>query len=874
MIKLTIRVGYLSKILILCLLIVLPVNVFALENPTNSTILTENSQKNVSVSLTQNGTEISPFTPVQSISLATFPPIRPAPAEISPVPSIVPPAELSGQNLVSGKNTGTTNSSNPAVKDSQVQGQVNEREKIFVTDSRTGQKYVKDRVIVRFKSQKNAGLSISQEKIRMAHANVGAKVEKDFSTGGVAGLQLVQLPNGTDVQSAIIAYESNPDVLYAEPDYALSILPDQTGPIVLNTNQLNILSIPNDGDFSYQWSFHNTGLMGGTPGADIDAPGAWEISTGSNSVVVAVIDTGVLYNHRDLAANIWNNTGEIPGNGIDDDGNGYIDDIRGWDFVNTDNDPIDDQKHGTHVSGTIGAVGNNAIGVAGVNWHVKIMPLKAFNFEGSGSTSNAIEAIRYANANGASVISNSWGGPDPSQALNDAIDASPAIVVCAAGNSARNNDLNPIYPASYNSTNIISVAATDQNDNLALFSNFGLNSVDLAAPGTNIWSTYLDGNYAYMSGTSMATPHVSGVAALVKSVNQSLTSAQIKNIILSTVDVKSSLAGNVSTSGRLNAYRAVVATPPAPPCADFIGTPRNGTAPLTVVFTDLSANLPTTWNWSFGDGSFNITQNPVHTFGVGNFSIVLNASNSAGYNLSTQVTFINVTTTAVNLTDKIGIYRYGAFYLRNSNTGGNADVTFGYGNPSGDIPVAGDWARSGNDTIGIYRNGVFYFKNSNTGGIADLTFTYGQVGDVPVIGDWARSGNDTIGIYRNGVFYLRNSNIGGIADLTFTYGKAGDVPVIGDWNGDGIDTIGVYRNGVFYLRNSNTGGIADLAFTYGQAGDIPVAGDWTGSGIDTIGIYRNGVFYLRNSNTGGIADMTFIYGQPGDTPVIGDWNGK
>jgi hypothetical protein len=224
---------------------------------------------------------------------------------------------------------------------------------------------------------------------------------------------------------------------------------------------------------------------------------------------------------------------------------------------------------------------------------------------------------------------------------------------------------------------------------------------------------------------------------------------------------------------------------------------------------------------------------------------------------------------------RIGVFRNGVWYLRTSNTGGNADITFGYGNVAGDIPVVGDWDGDGIDTIGVYRKGVFHLRNSTTNGIADITFGYGNLGgDTPVVGDWDGDGIDTIGVYRNGVFFLRNSNTEGIADITFTYGQPKDVPVIGDWTGSGKDTIGVYRNGVFYLRNSNTGGIADTTFGYGNlAGDTPVVGDWTGSGRDTIGVYRNGVFYLRNSNTNGIADIAFPYGQSGDVSVVGDWTG-
>ena len=624
--------GFPGKLIVITMLIVLAVHVSAQENPINVTNLFQSSPINIPVSLTQTENETPSPAPVQALNRETTatPPVLPAvititpaipsmavpttlttyavlPAttEISPVITTIPITTVSNQNSVQGSNPGATNSLYFSPNDSIRQGPVYEIKTDVVTDSRTGQKYAKDRVIVRFKSTTNAISSVSDEKIRQAHAKVGAKVKKDFSAGGITGLQLVQLPNGTEVQSAIREYQSNPDVLYAEPDYVVSIPPDQTGPVVQDTNPSHILAIPSDGFFSYLWGLHNTGQTGGTPDADIDAPEAWDISTGSGSVVVAVIDTGVLYSHSDLASNIWNNTGEIPDNGIDDDGNGYVDDIRGWDFANNDNDPTDDHSHGTHVSGTIGAVGNNGIGVAGINWQVKIMPLKAFNSAGSGFLSAEIDAIEYANKKGAVVISNSWGGGSFSQSLKDVIDESPAVVVCAAGNSATDNDATPFYPAGYSSPNIIAVAASDHNDALASFSNFGSGSVDLAAPGSSILSTTnATGTYIYKSGTSMATPHVSGVAALVKAVNQSLSSAETITIILSTVDAKSSLSGKVATGGRLNAYQAVLATPPAAPVADFSGVPTSGTAPLPVSFTDLSLNNPKGWAWYFGDETY------------------------------------------------------------------------------------------------------------------------------------------------------------------------------------------------------------------------------------------------------------------------------
>ena len=659
-------------------------------------------------------------SPVQA--LATSKGESPATTEIFPAETKTTPIRPANENRGLEKNAGLTNSTNLSSQKSLPEALVTDKEQVFITDSRTGKKYVKDRVIVRFNTKRNPGSSVSQEKIRIAHAQAGAKIVKELSMGSVSGLQVVQLPNGTDVQSAITAYESNPDVLYAQPDYIISIIPDQPGSIINEINSATILSLPNDADFSYQWGFHNTGLAGGTPGADINAPAAWDISTGSNSVVVAVIDTGVLYTHSDLASNIWINTDELPGNGIDDDLNGYTDDIRGWNFVNSSNNPIDDQEHGTHVSGTIGAVGNNAIGVAGVNWQVKIMPLKAFNEYGEGVTSDAILAIEYANANGASIISNSWGGDLYDQGLKDVIDASPAVVVCAAGNSASNIDdiNNNVYPAGYSSVNIISVAATDNKDLLASFSNFGMSSVDFAAPGTNIWSTNLDGNYTWKSGTSMATPHVSGVAALVKAVNPRLSALQIKNIILNNVDVKSSLSGKINTSGRLNAYKAVLAAQRLNR-PDKIGVYNNG-----------SWYLDTN-----GDGAFN-TGDSVYSFGLATWSPVLGDWDGDGKK-------------------EIGVYKDGSWYLDTNGDGafntGDSVYSFGLATWS---PVVGDWDGDGKTEIGVYKDGVWYLDTNGDGtfNTGDSVYSFGLATWTPVVGDWDGDDMTEIGVYKDGVWYL------------------------------------------------------------------------------------------------------------------------
>lgn len=332
---------------------------------------------------------------------------------------------------------------------------------------------------------------------------------------------------------------------YAEPNYLVYAIHSSDDP-----------------DLGQLWGLYNSGQTGGTPGADIHAVEAWAAGfTGSPSVVVGVIDTGIDYTHPDLAANSWINPGETAGNGIDDDGNGYIDDVRGWDFVNNDNNPIDDNGHGSHVAGTIGGVGNNGIGVAGVTWQVRLMPLKFLSAGGSGTTANAIKAVNYAAKKQVRITSNSWGGGASSKSLQDAIQNSGSLFIAAAGN----NGLSSLhYPAGYSLANIISVAATDHNDLLAYFSNFG-DWVDLAAPGVKVFSTYSNGRYKTLSGTSMATPYVSGAAALVMANNANLSNLDVKNKILQNVDVLPSLSGKVVTGGRLNIQKALGAATPTGP---------------------------------------------------------------------------------------------------------------------------------------------------------------------------------------------------------------------------------------------------------------------------------------------------------------------
>ena len=321
---------------------------------------------------------------------------------------------------------------------------------------------------------------------------------------------------------------------------------------------------PNDPSFNLLYGMHNSGQTvngdPGTPDADIDAPEAWNLSTGSSNVVVGIIDSGIDYTHPDLVDNIWTNPGEIAGNSIDDDTNGYVDDVHGYDFFNFDGDPFDDNSHGTHVAGTIGAEGNNGIGVAGVNWDVTLMGLKFLGSGNSGPNSAAIAAVNYVSMmsdRGVNIraTNNSWSSTSFSNQLYAAIAGNrdrDILFVAAASNDATSNEDVPHYPASYDLDNIIAVAATTNDDTLASFSNYGAISVDLAAPGVLTYSTTPGGNYGFKNGTSMATPHVTGAAALAFALEPNATYTEVRNAILGGVDLKANLTGFVATGGRLN----------------------------------------------------------------------------------------------------------------------------------------------------------------------------------------------------------------------------------------------------------------------------------------------------------------------------------
>jgi subtilisin family serine protease len=416
---------------------------------------------------------------------------------------------------------------------------------------------------------------------RSAAALAASRVTVQSTFSRLGGLQTLALDqaDGTraDLETRLAALQASGLYDYVEPDY------------IRTTSR-----VANDPRYvsGELWGLHNTGQDGGTADADIDAPEAWDLLTGAPSVVVAVIDTGVRYTHEDLAANMWTNLGEIPGNGIDDDNNGYIDDIYGIDARNRDSDPMDDNRHGTHCAGTVAAVGNNGKGVVGVAWQARIMALKFLSGSGSGNDTGAIECIDYAIANGAQILSCSFGGTGYGQALRDVlIRARQAgiLVIAAAGNDSENLDTDFLYPAAYQEDNVIAVAATDRNDQLADFSNYGQGKVEIAAPGVAILSTgrVSDQDYFLASGTSMATPHVAGAFALLRSRFPTDTPRQLVNRLQNSADRLPALNGKVQFGARLNLNAALRSTNNRP-ANDPFSTPAVVSGPAVHIRASLA----------------------------------------------------------------------------------------------------------------------------------------------------------------------------------------------------------------------------------------------------------------------------------------------
>lgn len=471
-------------------------------------------------------------------------------------------------------------------------------------------------LLVGFKTPAGSGkVGVSAQARTAVHAAVGATVKFQYS---LIACDQVVVPQGMSLKDAADRYQADPSVAYVEPNYIV-----------------HATAIPNDPRLPELWGMSR-----------IHAQAAWDKTTGSTNVLVAVIDTGIDRDHPDLAANMWENPGEtgLDGaghdkktNGIDDDANGYVDDWRGWDFVNNDNNPMDDHFHGTHCAGTIGGVGNNAVGVVGVNWSVKMVALKFLAADGYGDIANAAKAVQYATSKipGVRLTSNSWGGGGYSQTMKNAIDAAALknqLFIAAAGNNSANIDSGPFYPASYTSSNVIAVASITEAGVLSGFSNYGATSVDIAAPGSLILSTEPGSGYQLLSGTSMAAPHVSGAAALLWALDPTLTWSAVKSALLVSARPNAALTGRVVTGGELDVNAAIESLNPPileqslfsvlegqttninvrltkPPMADMTVTVARASGSTNLYVVPASPLVFTPANWSndqsFAVGSWN-----------------------------------------------------------------------------------------------------------------------------------------------------------------------------------------------------------------------------------------------------------------------------
>jgi len=421
------------------------------------------------------------------------------------------------------------------------------------------------------------------------HSQMGARLRKTFPR--LANIHVVELPRGLPARDAIARYRQSGHVAVVELDYWIEA----------STN-------PNDPSFTdgTQWHLNNIGQAGGLVDADIDAPEAWNIRNSvSNNIIVAVIDSGIRMSHQDLTNNLWINSGEIAGNALDDDGNGYVDDIHGINTVpltGTTGNPSDDYGHGTHVSGILGAAGNNGIGISGVAWQIKIMSCKFLDRFGGGSLSDLEECIDYAIAKGARIVNCSFESPVSSMTLSNAfLDLRNAgiIVTAAAGNNGTDNDASPKYPASFPMDNLVAVTATGRTDDQVY--NYGTTSVHLGAPGVSIFSTrnQSDLHYTSDSGTSYAAPSVAGALALVMTEFPGLTYRQIIDRLLGTVDPLPSLTGRCTTGGRLNLANALsggYSIQPAP----YSWVPTNGMSAIALVDDGVSTARPLPFAFPFG----------------------------------------------------------------------------------------------------------------------------------------------------------------------------------------------------------------------------------------------------------------------------------
>ncbi|MCC6954858.1 MAG: S8 family serine peptidase, partial [Deltaproteobacteria bacterium] len=599
---------------------------------------------------------------------------------------------------------------------------------------------------------------------------------------------------------------------------------------------------------------------------------------GSTDIVVGVVDTGVAYNHPDLAANMWVNPAETV-NGIDDDGNGVIDDVHGYDALANNGDPNDQNGHGTHCAGPIGGVGNDGVGVVGVNWRTKIMALRFLGANGSGTVEDAIKAIAYAvsmKQRGVNlrVLSNSWGGSGASQALEDAVqnaNNNGILFVAAAGNSASDNDDLPTYPAAIDLPNVVTVAAVDREGNLASFSNFGYQSVHVAAPGVSIVSTYLNGSYSTLNGTSMATPHVAGVAALVLSHDASLSPAQLKSRLMTTAKPLTSLYGLVAAPGIVSALNASNNTlTPLPPVSNRASYRQ---VPMNIAF-DSSIG---TRVMAVDDGYALLNLGFEFPFYKRNFSRVAISANgrivplSESEGLPTDSDYVNKMAQGI-LPFHDDLYpateaSQGGVWVKND--GNVVTITWnGYAYGTHQIPGANTLLQV---QAKLFRTGriEFHFQDTFAG---DSHFDYGASASIGLA--------PTQGVFGEKLTVTSNAadeaEVGSGRAIAF---ESEGESAANDFDGDGRSDIVTFRptiGGWFVLLSStgfNPG--APFVLAHGKRGDTANTGDFDGDGIADFAIFRpsTGFWYLRMSSTGYGSVKQVKWGRKGDKAMVGDFDG-
>jgi len=623
----------------------------------------------------------------------------------------------------------------------------------------------------------------------VAGLKLQAGVDEDQRIARVASGTIWRFHSRTkSTASLITAVSGSSQVVYAEPNFIV-----------------HPVSSPDDPSYAQLWGLQNSGqaISGsfGLAGADISAESAWNVTTGSASIVVGVVDTGVDYNHPDLAANIWSNPGG-KGNAACAAG------THGYNAITGTCDPMDDHYHGTHVSGTIGAAGNNGIGVTGVNWTTSIMGLKFINSVGNGTTADAILAIDFAvqakiDGVNVRVLSNSWGGGAFSKALLDEINKAnenDILFVAAAGNSSRNTDLFPHYPSSYATPNMISVAATDNRDERAYFSNYGSTSVHLGAPGMDVLSTIPGGGYYYLSGTSMATPHVSGVAALVLANTPGLTTAEVKSAILDNTDPIPSLSGITITGGRLNAARAL-GVPPEP---DF--TLSASPSSRTVARAGTTSYTVTIGSSNGFAGSVGLSVTGLPTGASGSFTVTPATSTSA-----LEVTANNATplgTFPLTITGVSGALAHSTTVtmLVVQSPPVRSCPAFVQGFYLVDSPSAaatGDFNRDGKADLAVAdvnTNRISILLGDGTGAFQSaVPYTAGGAPVSVAIGDFNRDGKADLAVANagsNNVSVLLGNGDGKFQTaVNYGTGTSPFSVVAGDFNGDGKSDLAVANNG-------------------------------------------------------------------------------